>query len=145
MDKQVPATKVDFKLQYINSIAYNSIFPDFISNDVLWFIGCQFALESDFGRSLLAKSQCNHSGMKKPLRRISYSNLESNMKFAVYSTVSDCIADYLLWLVNNNFTQAAMSDLSLFKVKLRISGYCPEKGYIEKIENIFNQTYLKLL
>lgn len=143
MDKQVPATKLEFSehQKYIDSIVGQSIWPDCISIEVLWFIGCQFALESNYGRSRIAIEQHNHCGMKKPSQRITFADLSSPLKFASYSSLEDCVCDYFAWLCFNKFSQASLSDLSLFKVKLQLSGYCPEKGYISRIESIFNQTF----
>lgn len=143
MDNQVPATRLEFTeyQKYIDSIVGQVIWPDFIPIEVLWFIGCQFALESNYGRSRIAIELNNHCGMKKPLQRITFADRSSNLKFASYPSLEDCVCDYFAWLCYNKFSQATMSDLSLFKAKLKLSGYCPEPGYVNRIESIYNQTF----
>ena len=69
-----------------------------LTNEVKIFIACQFALESNFGTSQLARNRNNFCGMKTPLVRISSANnagkpLEA---YASYSSLNDCVDDYML-------------------------------------------------
>ena len=66
--------------------------------DVRFFIACQFALESDFGNSSLAKNEFNYCGMKKAYFRPSLRQLDNLKGFAHYDSLQHCIIDYCLWL-----------------------------------------------
>lgn len=110
-----------------------------VSSDVAEFIACQFALESNYGRSDLALMDCNISGMKKPFYRVTTANINSAFKFAHYDDEESCVLDYFFWLQMNRFNQHTLSHLDAFIIELRNSGYCPEKGYVDKIINIYKQ------
>lgn len=112
----------------------------FICPDVARFISCQFALESDFGKSQIAKDNCNYCGMKLPVRRLTFARGE-NREHAVFGSFYDCIDDYVLWLTFNHFSMISMNNLELFKKTLKSSGYCSSLIYISSIQSIYNQYY----
>lgn len=122
------------KINYIRSI--QQLFMDICCEDVATYIGCQFALESNFGKSTLALNHNNHSGMKRPLSRFSYDNL-SHPVFAGYNDLYECIFDYKLLLAWNRFTKSFLLDLDLFRKRLEMSGYCSDFDYIERINRIY--------
>lgn len=113
------------------------------SPEVALFIASQFALESNFGRSVIAKENCNICGMKFPKLRVTTA-LWENRGHAVYHTTYFCVVDYFLWLSRFDFTQRDLIDLERFKSRLEKSNYCPSILYIESIESIYD-TYTDLL
>lgn len=118
------------------------LMPNHFSNDVIHYIACQFALESNFGTSAFACCNHNYCGMKVPGSRITVCyNVTESGKFAVYSCLRDCVTDYLLWLQYNKFTRSEFKDLELFKKHLLYSNYCNDVGYYDKIDTIYNQYY----
>lgn len=124
------------KIYFIHSIS-NVMFGFGFSKEVSDFIGCQFALESDFGKSKLAKEHNNYCGMKFPLVRINVcSRISQSNVFAHYDCIRDCFIDYVLCLQYHKPLRKEIEDLSLFK--FFIKWYCPEKDYINKITNLFN-------
>lgn len=112
----------------------------FISTEVARFIACQFALESNFGNSQIAKENCNYCGMKLPLKRLTFARGE-NLGHAVFGSFYDCIDDYVLWLTFSKFSVARLNDIELFKLKLESSSYCPSSLYVVKIQSIYNKFY----
>lgn len=99
------------------------------------YIACQFALESNYGTSRLATHQCNFCGMKRATQRISTRlNDVSDNCFATYNCLEDCISDYLLWLT----MKGAKQNLSIFILKHYLLSYCPDAGYIGRIDAIYN-------
>ena len=111
----------------------------FFSLQVSMFIACQFALESDFGCSKLATEHNNYCGMKIPHRRCFYGVRLDGCQFAHYASSNCCIHDYISWVMFNRPLTFNLHDVESFKLFLRDSGYCPEKDYISRITNIFNQ------
>lgn len=107
------------------------------SHEVALFIACQFALESDFGRSYCATKYHNLCGMKVPVYRPTL--CQNKGGFACYIDDYDCINDYLLWLAYNKFNRYDLSHLDVFKKMLVVKGYCPESDYIKRIESIYQQ------
>lgn len=110
------------------------------SDDVCDWIACQFALESSFGESSLARSNYNFCGMKNPLVRISSAIFagDCNYYWAQYADFDSCVVDYLLCLqyhqpISTNYD--TISHLSAFLRKF----YCPDKDYIDKINLIYQQ------
>lgn len=108
------------------------------SREVALFIGCQFALESNFGQSRIALVQNNFCGMKSPVLRPSL-NLNSARSFASFAGLKSCIIDYMLWLSWNKCSIAKLQDISAFKKFLVDKKYCPDPDYISSIERIFNE------
>lgn len=114
------------------------------STEVATFIACQFALESNFGQSLLATRHNNLCGMKHPTYRVSLSISRSTAGYACYLNHDDCITDYMIWLAYNHIGKYDLSHLDLFKKTLVAKGYCPDKDYISRIENLYS-TYYQLI
>ncbi len=113
------------------------------SAEVALFIASQFALESNFGRSDIAKENCNICGMLLSRFRITTA-LWVNRGHAVYLSTLYCVIDYFLWLSRFDFNQRDLVDLECFKTRLQKSNYCPSKRYIDSIESIYD-TYSELL
>lgn len=131
-----------FKLDFINRVRQHWLLRNFVfSPDVLDFIACQFALESDFGTSSLALTRNNFCGMKVPYKRLTYRicSIKPSDGFCAYSSFDNCILDYVSWLFYNRPYQNALQSVDAFKIFLRNSGYCPEKGYIDLIDSIYKQ------
>ncbi len=110
------------------------------SVDVAFFIACQFALESSFGTSAIAKENFNLCGMRVPAIRPT-TCIGVNRAHAKYADYLHCCIDYCLWLSYNAFSQKILSDVDKFRDKLFTSGYCPETGYSGRIMSIYNQFY----
>lgn len=97
-------------------------------------IACQFALESDFGKSRLAVGQNNYCGMKVPALRVT-TCISPTLEvggFASYNSFEDCITDYLIWLAYNKVNSYSQWEMSL-------RTYCPESDYLRRIYSIYNQ------
>lgn len=105
--------------------------------DVLDFIACQFALESNFGTSRLASINHNYCGMKIPSRRVTYRDGQDGV-FSTYACLDDCVKDYVSWLLYNRPNQMQLTYLDSFMIFLRDSGYCPETGYVDRINKVYN-------
>lgn len=108
-----------------------------IHDNVADWIGCQFALESNYGNSRIAKTRNNFCGMKAPFLRPS-TNI-GYKGFARYPSKYFCEIDYLTWLAYNRFTVHDLSNLEQFQLVLKAKKYCPEVDYIERINNIYKQ------
>lgn len=131
--------KIGFVTMIANALRrYNSL-----SSDVRLFIGCQFALESDYGTSHLCARNSNYCGMRIPRVRISLAVNSNTLvpagDFACYSSLSDCVADYVLWLQYNHCPIRAQKNVDDFSKFLVEKGYCPDKDYIQRILSIYNQ------
>ena len=121
---------------------YNEMLPLFswvrCSADVRDFIICQFALESNFGKSRLAHDCNNYCGMRYPRVRISsICELDDRSGFAKYPDIYHCIADYFLCLQYHRPISSDWENLNHFKSFIK-KFYCPEKDYLERITNLFN-------
>lgn len=112
-------------------------FETLCSYNVACFIACQFALESNFGQSRIARTRHNLCGMKHPQLRPTYDLLRA-ATFADYDSKESCFKDYQLWLAYSKFTQFDLSNVECFKAKLRSKNYCPETDYIDRIQSIFD-------
>lgn len=108
------------------------------SREVALFISCQFALESDFGRSRLAQESNNYCGMKSPILRPSF-NLNPARTFASFESLDFCVQDYLNWLCWNKCSIAKLQDIRSFRQFLRDKKYCPETDYIDNINYLYSQ------
>lgn len=124
------------RYDYINLIIMR--LPALFSTKTKEFIACQFALESDFGQSILAQTQSNHCGMKLAKSRLTTRLPESPIPevptpiYASYDSMKDCVVDYVLWLQSNGFRQT-----STFQDWCNLMPrYCPEPNYLKKIEAI---------
>lgn len=110
-----------------------------LSSEVRFFIACQFALESDYGKSRLCARNCNYCGMKVPSLRVTNCvNIDSS-GFAKYNSFADCIVDYVLWLQYNRVSRACQSNVIQFAEFIKSSGYCPESDYVKRIFDIYDQ------
>lgn len=109
----------------------------FLSPIADW-IGCQFALESSFGNSRIAKVKNNYCGMKVPRLRPTL-NINSGSGFASYDSLDDCIVDYVLLLSYNHFNYQQLVNLDCFLARLATIRYCDDDGYIDAINNIYKQ------
>lgn len=129
------------KLDFINLIRRHWLLRNIVrSSEVLDFIACQFALESNFGTSSLALTQHNFCGMKIPYKRCFFGyRISNDSEFAAYDSLDSCVIDYVAWLFYQRPSTNQLLYLSNFKVFLLNSGYCPELGYLDRIFNIYNQ------
>lgn len=125
---------------FIEKIAKHWFLRNLFNSDVATFIGCQFALESNFGSSRLATFQNNFCGMKTPSKRVFYgvSNLSLNGGFACYSSLDFCVVDYCSWVLYNRPKMSDISSVENYSLWLENKNYCPEKDYIKKIVSLFN-------
>lgn len=108
------------------------------TKEVATYVAAQATLESGNFESNIFKENNNFMGMKEPNCRLTTAK-GSNRNHAKYDTRTQCMQDYILWLVYNGFTQNTLKDLDKFKVRLVNSGYCPAKDYIQRIERIYEQ------
>lgn len=128
----------DDKIKFIDKVvgAFKHYCPQ-MSEDVLFFVACQFALESNFGRARMCSTKNNFCGMKVPVRRLSLN--QDTTGFASFSSFENCVIDYIYWLCWNNFDYFTLFDLDLFTRKLIAKKYCPESDYIDRVYSIYNQ------
>lgn len=131
----------DLRKQFVKDLCLDieGVFPT-LPSDVILFIACQFALESNYGSSNLAKVQKNYCGMKNPLVRPSTSVTrgDGQQHYACYMYRIHCIVDYFLCLSYHRPLAKELENLDLFKSFLK-KFYCPEKDYIDKINSIYQQ------
>lgn len=126
------------KLKFLDSIVeLLSLYLPQAMEDVKYWIACQFALESNFGHSFLAKNKHNYCGMRIPKSRISM-NMAVSGEFSKYDSLVVCVIDYCYWLVWNHFTYMDLFNLDLFTRKLIAKGYCPESDYIDRVYTLYN-------
>lgn len=104
------------------------------------WIGCQFALESNYGNSNLAKVNNNYCGMKNPLVRISTALHAGDPLFhwAVYDNLDDCITDYVLCIQYHKPISVDYDTIDHYS-RFISKFYCPEVDYIDKINKIYSQ------
>ena len=108
-----------------------------MSDEVRYWVACQFALESNFGNSRIAKTRNNYCGMKVPVCRVSLNDAATG--FASFSSLDDCVLDYCYWLAWNKFQSDQLWNLSLFILRIRACNYCPDLYYTDKITQLFTQ------
>lgn len=133
---------MDKKISFLNLIV--SLLPYHFSIEVMHFIACQFALESNFGTSSMSLCNNNYCGMKVPSLRLTLcknSDKDSYGSFAVYSGITSCVNDYLIWLTYNKFNRIEFNSVDAFAHHLKYSKYCPDDDYVEKIWSIYYQYY----
>lgn len=105
--------------------------------DVADFIGCQFALESNFGKSNLAVKYNNYCGMKFPYIRISLAYSISKLNpFAQYNGLVQCVYDYMLCLNYHHPVAKIKESISEFCLFIK-NWYCPDYDYINRITNLY--------
>lgn len=126
------------KLDFVDKVvkALSRYCPQ-MSSEVAYFVGCQFALESNFGNSRIAKTKNNFCGMSLPKTRLSL-NVATTGHFAEFLSFDDCVIDYCYWLDWNHFSCFYLSNLSPFTSLLYARKYCPEPDYIDRIYSLFN-------
>lgn len=107
--------------------------------EVKTWIACQFALESNYGRSALTSEYFNATGMKMPKVRCTTAVCKNTYGFASFVTLSECVTDYLLWLAWNRFSQNDCHSLATFKSRLKLKGYCPEHDYFDRVDSIYKE------
>lgn len=108
------------------------------AEEVCWFIACQFALESNFGKSDLATSSFNHCGMRKPVVRPTLALSYVTLPFAHYNSLDDCIVDYMLCITFRKPMSIDLSSVSRYIAFIK-GWYCPETDYTDKILSIYKQ------
>lgn len=108
------------------------------SKEVAQFVMAQSILETNHYKSNIYKKNNNLFGMKLAKTRLTTAHGE-NRGHAMYVNTETSLVDYMLWLTYNGFTQNTLKDLDKFKLRLINSGYCPQKDYIKRIEEIYNQ------
>lgn len=127
------------KTEFIEKVATCLQYYHF-SEEVANFVGCQFALESNFGLSNLAIDNKNYCGMRNPLVRISVAVHagDPNYHWASYDSLISCVLDFVLCLQYHKPLSIDYSILNNYKFFIK-SWYCPEKDYLKKVEAIYNQ------
>lgn len=123
--------------QFIRDVAANPVLRNIVANfEVRAFIGCQFALESAYGESNIAKTLNNYCGMKTPHIRYTLAMYDSK-EFAHYPHIFACVCDYVCWLLYSRPSSFQLDTLDEFKSFLKSKDYCPDKDYISRIETIY--------
>lgn len=114
-----------------------------VQEEVADFIGCQFALESNFGQSSLAKTYHNYCGMKTPLVRVSVASnyRDSVEKWARYDDLLHCVYDFMFCLAYRKPISAVFETINHYQSFIA-GWYCPEKSYLPKINQIY-QSFIK--
>lgn len=128
------------KKEFLENV--ESFLPESFSAEVRKVIACQFALESNFGRSPLAENFNNFCGMHHPIRRPSLSLGAVSCNYASYDSLESCILDYLLWLSWNHISDRKFKrSKEVFLQSVVDANYCPTPGYLNSIINLFNDYY----
>lgn len=129
-------TKEQFS--FIRSIASSLIQYGF-TEEVANFIGCQFALESSYGMSDLARRNSNFCGMKTPMVRLSVADNQGDASsvWADYSGLEWCICDFVLCLQYHRPYSDIKDNVNAY-CRFISRFYCPERDYITKIQTIYS-------
>lgn len=127
-------TKDSF-IKFVKSVCMSRFL---IIDSVATWIAAQMALESNFGTSSLAVEANNICGMRYPILRYSLAVGQRN-GFSVYKSWSQCIADYILRHNYFRITNRDISSIGYFKKFILRTGYCPERAYISRVDEIYNQ------
>lgn len=107
-----------------------------MSDEVRTVIACQFALESDFGSSRLAKENNNICGMKIPLVRPT--TQIGTKGFASYQNQTQCVIDFMLCLAFHQLGTRELENINYYLNNIK-KWYCLDKGYTENIKSIYSQ------
>lgn len=127
------------KLVFVDSVVnYLRIYLPDASDEVRYWIACQFALESNFGLSYQAKKNNNYDGMKIPQIRPSLNTALAG-SFSAFTSLECCVIDYCYYLCYNHVTRYQLFHLELFTARLKSLKYCPDSDYIDKVNSLFNQ------
>lgn len=120
----------------------SSMLPCSICSEVRHYIACQFALESNFGCSGFACCSHNLCGMRVPSVRLTYClNHDDKGNFAKYLNEFQCISDYVLYLQALKYGKFELNSVVGFRKKLGLVGYCPDLGYLDRIDSIYRQYF----
>lgn len=126
------------KVLFLDSVVEQlAIYCPQMSSEVMYFVACQFALESNFGESRLAKLKNNYCGMKVPQSRLTLCKTITG-DFAKFDSFVDCIIDYVYWLAWNHFNCQHVFNLNLFTRLLISCNYCPDFDYIDRVYTLYN-------
>lgn len=114
------------------------------TEDVAFFIACQFALESDFGNSVLVHKYHNYCGMRCPLVRLStaLNAGDASSTWASYYSLADCVTDFILCLQYHRPLSDIKDNIAAY-CRFISRFYCPERDYISKINTIYSQFKIK--
>lgn len=126
------------KQEFLNYV--ETIIPFTCCKEVRQFIACQCALESNFGRSAIAKDNNNIIGMRYPTFRVTTA-IGKLHDHAQYSSLEYCLIDYGYWLSWHSINQIVLEDFEKFKNLSCWSIYCPNRDYVNRIINLKNQFY----
>lgn len=128
------------KLDFGFIVSVSTIFSEIsqFSKEVCDFIGCQFALESSFGRSNLSVTNNNYCGMKNPLVRISTALHAGDgvYHWAQFQDLYSCCIDYLLCLQYHRPISTQYDTIPHYSAFIK-KFYCPDTDYIDKINKIY--------
>lgn len=133
-----------FHYDFIRNVSslFQSIFR--VQEDVADFIGCQFALESSYGESPLAKTHHNYCGMRTPLVRVSVASnyRDPDEKWARYDDLLHCVYDFMFCLAYRKPMSSVFETINQYKAFIK-GWYCPESSYLSKINQIY-QSFINL-
>lgn len=126
------------KIKFLDNVAklFLKYCPQ-MSDDVRYWVACQFALESNFGLSRLVKTKLNYCGMKMPLSRPTL-NICVSGDFAKFESLECCVIDYVYWLSWNHFNFVDLFHLNNYTRRIIASKYCPETDYVDRVYALYN-------
>lgn len=128
----------DWKFNFIMRIRQLIISTDVVlSDDVIGFIACQAALESNFGTSYLAQHFHNLFGMKVPKKRLTVASPYKKGEHCKYSGDYTSVLDYLLWLSYNRINLVERTSVDAFKDFLVAKKYCPSAKYVDSVDAVY--------
>lgn len=123
------------QLLFIEVIS-NSIHLYGLNEELRLTIACQFALESNYGKSKLVATNLNYCGMKMPKIRPTIAISEYN-GYAKYASTNDCIKDYIIWLLWNKPTKNDLNNAEQYLDFIIRNNYAEDKNYKKKILQIY--------
>lgn len=129
------------KKKWLNDIADKLFNYVPVCDAVRHLIACQFALESDFGRSSAARYFYNISGMSFPKRRLTLAIYVTNKPYACYDSIEDCLIDYALYLAYWRIQPKETQSVDGFCRFLTRVNYCPASTYTDSVKSIYKQYY----
>lgn len=125
------------KIDFIDLVeSHLKVFCPQMMTEVRFWVACQFALESNFGNSRLAKVKHNYCGMKIPKSRLTL-NLCSVGEFAEFESLEACVLDYVFWLSWNHFNYQHLFNLDFYTRHLIACKYCPDADYIDRVYTLY--------
>lgn len=109
----------------------------YVNPDIALFIACQCAMESSYGKSVVALENYNIIGMKLPKNRLTCAIGEKH-GHACYSNVYCSVMDFFYWLQWHGFNQRDLKkSLETYLKRFSVLGYCPSDNYINSIQSIY--------